>query len=156
MDTVKATFAAGCFWGVEDVFSRVKGVLSTAAGYTGGTTEDPTYEDICTGKTGHAEAVEVEFDPDIVSYQDLLAVFWTIHDPTTPDRQGPDVGTQYRSAIFIHDPKQGTLARVSRGELAESGRYRDPIVTEVLPALQFYRAEDYHQGYIAKRQGRLR
>lgn len=152
----KATFAAGCFWGVEDVFSGIKGVLSTAVGYTGGTTENPTYEEICTGKTGHAEAVEVAFDPDIVTYQDLLAVFWSIHDPTTPDRQGPDVGTQYRSAVFIHDAKQGTLARVSRGELAESGRFRNPIVTEILPAPQFYRAEEYHQGYIGKRRAGLR
>ena len=156
MSTEKATFAAGCFWGIEDVFSGIKGVLSTAAGYTGGTTDMPTYEDVCSGKTGHAEAVEVEFDSDIVSYQDLLSVFWTIHDPTTPDRQGPDVGTQYRSAVFIHNPKQGTLARVSRGELAESGRYRDPIVTEILPAPQFYRAEDYHQGYIKKNRSRFR
>ena len=153
MGTEKATFAAGCFWGVEDVFSGLKGVLSTAVGYTGGTTDTPTYEEVCTGKTGHAEAVEVAFDPDIVSYQDLLAVFWTIHDPTTPDRQGFDVGTQYRSAVFIHDPRQGTIARASRGELAESGRHRDPIVTEILPANQFHRAEDYHQGYIAKRRG---
>ena len=152
----KATFAAGCFWGVEEVFSGVKGVLSTAVGYTGGTTDNPTYEEVCTGKTGHAEAVEVAFDPDTVTYQDLLAVFWSIHDPTTPDRQGPDVGTQYRSAVFIHHPKQGTLARVSRGQLAESGRFRNPIVTEILPAPQFHRAEDYHQGYIAKQRGRFR
>jgi peptide-methionine (S)-S-oxide reductase len=152
----KATFVAGCFWGVQEVFSGIKGVVSTAVGYTGGTAENPTYEQVCTGKTGHAEAIEVTFDSELVTFQDLLAVFWSIHDPTTPDRQGPDVGTQYRSAVFIHDAKQGTIARASRGELADSGRFRDPIVTEILPASQFYRAEDYHQGYIAKRRAQLR
>ncbi len=152
----KATFAAGCFWGVREVFSGIKGVVSTAVGYTGGTAENPTYEEVCSGKTGHAEAIEVTFDSELVTFQDLLAVFWSIHDPTTPDRQGPDVGTQYRSAVFIHDARQRTIARASRGELAESGRFSDPIVTEVLPASQFYRAEDYHQGYIAKRRAQLR
>ena len=152
----RAIFAGGCFWGVEYYMEKIPGVLSATSGYVGGRKANPTYEDVLSKTTGHAEAVEVEFDPDVVSYQDLLAVFWTIHDPTTPDRQGPDVGTQYRSAIFIHNPKQGTLARVSREELAESGRYRDPIVTEVLPANQFYRAEDYHQDYIKKNRGRFR
>ena len=156
MGMEKATFAAGCFWGVQDVYSDIKGVVSTAVGYTGGSTENPTYEEVCTGKTGHAEAIEVAYDPDIVTYQDLLAVFWSIHDPTTLDRQGPDVGSQYRSAVFIHDAKQGTLARASRGELANSGHFRNPIVTEILPASQFYRAEEYHQGYIAKRRANIR
>ena len=156
MGMEKATFAAGCFWGVREVFSGIKGVVSTAVGYTGGTAENPTYEEVCSGKTGHAEAIEVTFDSELVTFQDLLAVFWSIHDPTTPDRQGPDVGTQYRSAVFIHDARQRTIARASRGELAESGRFSDPIFTEVLPASQFYRAEDYHQGYIAKRRAQLR
>src|SRR5262250_2149334 len=140
----KATFAAGCFWGVEDAFRQVKGVTSTTVGYTGGTTKNPTYKEVCTDRTGHAEAVEVEFDPARVTYQDLLTVFWKSHDPTTLNRQGPDVGTQYRSAIFFHSPEQETLARTSKERLEKSGRFSRPIVTEILPASEFHRAEEYH------------
>lgn len=147
--TEKATFAAGCFWGVEEEFRSIKGVVSTAAGYTGGRTKDPTYEDVCTGETGHAEAVLVEFDPSKVSYRELLEVFWEIHDPTTPNRQGPDVGTQYRSAIFYHTPEQEKAARESLKE--KSGRFKRPIVTGIAPAAEFYRAEEYHQRYFEKR-----
>ncbi|MBI3779567.1 MAG: peptide-methionine (S)-S-oxide reductase MsrA [candidate division NC10 bacterium] len=146
----KATFAAGCFWGVEAAFRRMKGVVSTSVGYTGGAFNDPTYKDVCSGKTGHAEAVEVEHDPSKVSYDELLTVFWEIHDPTTSNRQGPDVGTQYRSAIFFHTPEQRAAAIASKEKLQRSGRYTKPIVTEITPASQFYRAEDYHQQYFEK------
>jgi peptide-methionine (S)-S-oxide reductase len=145
----KATFAAGCFWGVEAAFRNVPGVRATTVGYTGGSRERPSYEEVCTGRTGHAEAVEVEFDPSRVSYEQLLDVFWHEHDPTTPNRQGPDVGTQYRSAIFFHSPEQEAAARASR-ERAQS-RYRKEIVTEITPASRFWPAEEYHQRYLEKR-----
>lgn len=147
----KATFAAGCFWGVEAAFRRVEGVISTTVGYTGGWLESPTYEDVCTGTTGHAEAVLVEFDPSRVSYEDLLEVFWSIHDPTTPNRQGPDIGPQYRSAIFYHTPEQEAAARAAKANLERSGRFTRPIVTEIVPASTFYPAEEYHQRYYEKR-----
>jgi peptide-methionine (S)-S-oxide reductase len=147
----KATFAAGCFWGVEAAFRQLDGVRSTRVGYTGGRTENPTYEQVCTGRTGHAEAVEVLYDPAVIRYQDLLRTFWENHDPTTPNRQGPDVGEQYRSAIFIHTPEQEAAARKSRDELEASRRYRRPIVTQLVPAGTFYPAEDYHQQYLQKR-----
>jgi len=146
----KATFAAGCFWGVEDAFRQVKGVTSTTVGYTGGTTKNPTYKEVCTDRTGHAEAVEVEFDPAQVSYQQLLTVFWQSHDPTTPNRQGPDIGTQYRSAILYHDADQEKLARDSKAVLEAKLAFKRPIVTEIKPASEFYRAEDYHQQYFEK------
>jgi peptide-methionine (S)-S-oxide reductase len=146
----KATFAAGCFWGVEDAFRGVEGVTSTTVGYTGGTAKNPTYKEVCTGRTGHAEAVEIEFDPAKISYLELLAIFWKSHDPTTPNRQGPDVGTQYRSAIFFHDPEQEAEARASKAELEKNGVFKRPIVTEITPASAFYRAEDYHQQYFEK------
>ncbi len=145
----KATFAAGCFWGVEEAFRTVDGVVSTVVGYSGGTTQDPAYEDVCTGETGHAEAVEIEFDPSRVSYRELLQVFWNIHDPTTLNRQGPDIGTQYRSAVFYHTPEQKALAMESRAGLENSGRLA--IVTEITPASTFYHAEEYHQRYLEKR-----
>jgi peptide-methionine (S)-S-oxide reductase len=147
----KATFAAGCFWGIEERFRHVEGVTATAVGYAGGTLPDPTYEDVCTGRTGHAEVVEVEFDPRRVSYDDLLEVFWASHDPTTLNRQGPDVGTQYRSAILCHNPEQQAAAEASKARQEASGRFRRPIVTEITPASTFYRAEEYHQQYLAKR-----
>jgi peptide-methionine (S)-S-oxide reductase len=147
----KATFAAGCFWGVEAAFRKVKGVVSTSVGYTGGSFKDPTYEDVCSRKTGHAEAVEVEYDPSRVSYDELLSVFWENHDPTTLNRQGPDVGTQYRSAIYVHTPEQRVAAIASKEKLQNSGRYTNLIATEITPASQFYRAEDYHQQYFEKR-----
>ncbi len=146
----KATFGAGCFWGVETAFRQVKGVLSTAVGYSGGTFKDPTYHDVCTGRTGHAEVVEVEYDPSKVSYEELLAVFWNIHDPTMLNRQGPDVGTQYRSAIFFHNPEQEVAAKTSKEQLQHSGRFKKPIVTELTPTSPFYRAEEYHQRYLEK------
>jgi peptide-methionine (S)-S-oxide reductase len=146
-----ATFAAGCFWGVEATFRQVPGVVSTAVGYTGGTTAHPTYEDVCTGRTGHAEAVEVVYDPARVSYEDLLTVFWNNHNPTTLNRQGPDIGTQYRSAIFYHTPDQEAAARASKETLEQSGKLRKQIVTEIVPAVPFYRAEEYHQQYFEKR-----
>ncbi len=151
-----ATFGAGCFWGVEAAFRRVAGVTGTTVGYIGGTLENPTYEDVCTGRTGHAEAVQVEFDPSKVSYDELLAVFWDVHDPTTLNRQGPDVGTQYRSAVFFDGPEQEAAARASMEKLEASGKSRRKIVTEITPAPTFYRAESYHQQYLEKRRGALR
>ncbi len=147
----KATFGAGCFWGVEAAFRSVKGVVSTQVGYSGGRAPDPTYEQVCSGRTGHAEAVEVAYDPAGVSYDDLLHVFWENHDPTTPNRQGPDVGEQYRSAIFFHSPEQEAAAKGSVASLEAAKRYRRPIVTEIVPAGPFYRAEEYHQQYLEKR-----
>ena len=152
----KATFAAGCFWGVEETFRHLPGVASTAVGYTGGTLPNPTYHDVCSDRTGHAEAVEVEFDPAVISYRKLLEVFWSCHDPTTLNRQGPDTGTQYRSAIFYHAPAQQAEAMESRGELEGSRRFRRPVVTEITPASAFYRAEEYHQQYVEKRGGKSR
>jgi peptide-methionine (S)-S-oxide reductase len=147
----QATFGAGCFWGVEAAFRQIKGVTSTAVGYAGGKLDNPTYQDVCGDETGHAEVVHVEFDPAQVSYQDLLKVFWENHDPTTLNRQGPDVGTQYRSVIFYYTPEQEALAKASKQELANSGKFRKPIVTEIVPAAHFWRAEDYHQQYLEKR-----
>jgi len=141
----KATFAAGCFWGVESNFRRLPGVISATSGYIGGHTPDPTYQDVCTDRTGHAEAVEVEFDPAKISYDQLLDAFWSLHDPTTPNRQGPDVGTQYRSAIFYHDAEQEKAAIASRERAQKSGRFRRPIVTEIVQAPKFFPAEEYHQ-----------
>jgi len=149
-----ATFAAGCFWGVEEAYRRVPGVTSTAVGYSGGSTPHPTYHEVCTGRTGHAEVVQVTYDPARVSYEELLKLFWAIHDPTQVDRQGPDVGTQYRSAIFTHTPEQQAAAVAAKRALAQSGRWRRPVATEITPAGAFYRAEEYHQQYLAKR-GRL-
>jgi peptide-methionine (S)-S-oxide reductase len=146
----KATFAAGCFWGVEDAFRQVRGVSSTTVGYTGGTKANPSYKDVCTGTTGHAEAVEVEFDPREVSYLELLATFWKIHDPTTLNRQGPDFGTQYRSAIYFHDAGQEAAARESKATLEKAGVFKRPMVTQIEPASAFYRAEEYHQQYFEK------
>jgi peptide-methionine (S)-S-oxide reductase len=150
MNRQKATFAAGCFWGVEEAFSKVKGVVSTMVGYTGGHTKHPTYEQVCRHTTGHAEAVQVEYDPQQVTYQQLLDVFWNIHNPTTKDRQGPDVGSQYRSAIFYHTPKQQAEAEAMKRQLEQRHRYDRPIVTQIVPAAAFYRAEDYHQRYFEK------
>ena len=149
MQTEKATFGAGCFWGVEETFRNSEGVLSTAVGYAGGTKDNPTYEDVCTDKTGHAEVVEVEFDPSQTSYDQLLNIFWSNHNPTTLNRQGPDVGMQYRSVIFYHSPEQERTARESKQHWQE--RFNRPIVTEIAPAGSFYPAEDYHQRYLEKR-----
>jgi len=146
----KATFGAGCFWHVEEAFRNLKGVLSTRVGYMGGTLKDPTYEDVCTDKTGHAEVVEVTFDPKTISYEDLLNLFWDIHDPTTKNRQGPDIGTQYRSVIFSHTPEQKTIAEQSKNDLERSGKYKKKIVTEITKAPVFYPAEEYHQQYLEK------
>ena len=145
-----AIFGAGCFWGVEATFRQVDGVTDTAVGYSGGTAPNPSYEDVCTGQTGHAEVVRVEFDPAKVSYDDLLEAFWASHDPTTMDRQGPDVGTQYRSAIFFHDPEQEATARASKARHQGSGTFGRDIVTEITPASEFHMAEEYHQRYIEK------
>lgn len=145
-----ATFGAGCFWGVEAAFRELKGVVKTTVGFMGGTLKNPTYKDVCTDKTGHAEVVEVEYDPTQVSYAKLLDVFWSIHDPTTPDRQGPDMGSQYRSVIFYHNLEQEKAARQSKEKLEQSGKYKRPIVTEIVPAGEFYKAEEYHQRYYEK------
>jgi peptide-methionine (S)-S-oxide reductase len=147
----KATFGAGCFWGVEAAFRQIDGVISTAVGYSGGHTPNPTYRDVCSDETGHAEVVQIEFDPAKVGYEKLLAVFWQNHDPTTLNRQGPDVGSQYRSAIFFHSPAQEEAARRSKRQLEASKRFRRPIVTQIEPAADFHRAEDYHQQYLEKR-----
>ena len=147
----KATFGAGCFWGVEEFYRQLPGVISTTAGYEGGNYENPTYKDVCSGKTGHAEVVEVEYDPSKISYEQLLDVFWNNHNPTTLNRQGPDVGEQYRSAIFYHTPEQEAIARASKEQLQRSGKFKRPIVTEIVPASTFYPAEEYHQQYLAKR-----
>ncbi len=147
----KATFAAGCFWGVEATFRQVKGVASTAVGYMGGTLKNPTYKDVCTDKTGHAEVTQIEYDPSVVSYNELLKVFWMAHNPTTLNRQGPDVGTQYRSVIFFHSPEQEAAAHASKEELEKTGIYKRPIVTQIVPASDFWRAEEYHQQYLEKR-----
>ncbi len=147
----KATFAAGCFWGVEAAFRQIEGVTATRVGYTGGDFKNPTYKDVCSGTTGHAEAVEVEYDPSKVTYEELLKVFWENHDPTTLNRQGPDVGTQYRSAVFFLTPEQEAAAKASKEKLQRNGKYKRPIVTEINPASEFYPAEDYHQQYLEKR-----
>ena len=149
---MKATFGAGCFWHVEDLLSKTKGVTSTAVGYIGGQLPNPTYEEVCTDQTGHAEAVEVEFNPDEISYEKLLDVFWHNHNPTTLNRQGPDVGNQYRSAIFYHDENQKEMAEKSKQSLDSSKSFDDPIVTQIIPAPKFYKAEEYHQKYF-KKQG---
>ena len=146
----KATFGAGCFWHVEDAFMNVPGVVSTQVGFMGGHTQNPSYRDVCSHTTGHAEVTEVTFDPAMVSYEQLLDVFWSIHDPTTLNRQGPDVGDQYRSAIFYHSKDQEAAAKASKEKQAKSGRFRSPIVTEIAPAQQFWRAEEYHQKYFQK------
>jgi peptide-methionine (S)-S-oxide reductase len=147
---LKATFGAGCFWHVEDLLHKTKGVKSTAVGYIGGQLPDPTYEEVCTDKTGHAEAVQVEFDPDEISYGELLDVFWNNHNPTTLNRQGPDVGHQYRSAIFYHNDEQKEIAEKSKESLDQSGKHTDPIVTEIVSAPSFFKAEEYHQKYFKK------
>ncbi len=146
----KANFAAGCFWGVEAAFRQVEGVVDAAVGYSGGRLENPSYEDVCSGRTGHAETVEVDYDPAKVSYEQLLDVFWENHDPTTLNRQGPDVGEQYRSAIFFHTPEQQAAAAASKEKLEKSGKYKRPIVTQIEPASRFWRAEEYHQRYLEK------
>lgn len=147
----KATFGAGCFWGVEAAFRQVPGVSTTAVGYAGGHTDNPTYKEVCTDRTGHAEVVEVEYDPARASYEDLLQVFWENHDPTTMNRQGPDIGSQYRSVIFYHTAAQEAAARASRDKLEQERRFSRPIVTEIAPAGPFYKAEEYHQQYLEKR-----
>ncbi|MFY9799739.1 MAG: peptide-methionine (S)-S-oxide reductase MsrA [Methanoregula sp.] len=153
----KATFGAGCFWGVEAAFSQVPGVVSTEVGYMGGTLKNPTYEDVCTGKTGHAEVVQVTYDPEKVSYEHLLDVFWSVHDPTQLNRQGPDIGTNYRSVLFYHDADQGKTARKSKENIEVSGAFGSgKIMTVIMPAPEFYRAEEYHQHYHKKHGGSCR
>ena len=147
---MRATFGAGCFWHVEDLLSKTRGVKSTKVGYIGGRSSNPTYEEVCTDKTGHAEAVEVEYDPDEISYEELLSVFWSNHNPTTLNRQGPDIGVQYRSAIFYHNDEQKEIAKRSKQTLDKSGQFENPIVTEILPTCAFYKAEEYHQKYFKK------
>lgn len=149
--TEKATFAAGCFWGIEAAFRELSGVVDAVSGYEGGQTANPTYRDVCTDRTGHAEAVQIEYNPAEIGYDRLLEVFWDIHDPTQVNRQGPDVGTQYRSVIFFHTPEQEQAARASKARMDASGRFRRPIATQIEPAQPFYRAEEYHQQYLAKR-----
>ena len=146
-----ATFGAGCFWGIEEALRKFEGVVETAVGYMGGSSENPTYQDVCSGRSGHAEVVQLSYDPDKVSYEDLLEVFWSLHDPTQRNRQGNDVGAQYRSAIFFHTKEQEATVRASRDALERSGRYRRPIATEITPASTFWRAEEYHQRYLHKR-----
>jgi peptide-methionine (S)-S-oxide reductase len=150
MTSRTATFAAGCFWGVEASFKKLPGVIDTVVGYTGGVVENPTYRMVCSRKTGHAEAIQITFDPDMISYKDLVTAFFDLHDPTTPNRQGPDVGSQYRSAIFYHDENQRKIAEEIKNQLDQFGKYRYPIVTQIVPADDFYEAEEYHQDYYAK------
>lgn len=145
-----AMFAAGCFWGVEDVFMNIKGVKETSVGYSGGHTENPAYENVCSGNTGHAESVLVEYNPDEVSFEDLLRAFFASHNPTTKNRQGPDIGAQYRSAIFFLNPEQESVAKKIKEEFEKSGKFKDSIVTEITPASMFWKAEDYHQKYFQK------
>mgnify|MGYP005840089381 CR=1 FL=1 len=145
-----ATLAAGCFWGVEARFRQANGVVSTRVGYTGGSTLNPDYKTVCSGRTGHAEAIEITFDPDIISYDSLLELFWQIHDPTTLNRQGPDVGTQYRSAVFYHNEQQRIAAEQKKQTLNNNGRFNRPIATEITAASEFYPAEEYHQCYLEK------
>ena len=147
---MKATFGAGCFWHVEDLFRKTKGVKSTQVGYIGGKLTNPTYDEVCTDITGHAEAVQVEYDSNEISYDELLEVFWSNHDPTLLNRQGYDIGTQYRSAIFFHDEEQKKIAQKSKEELEKSGKFQKRIVTEIVPAPEFYKAEEYHQKYFQK------
>ena len=147
---MKATFGAGCFWHVEDLFRKTKGVKSTQVGYIGGKLTNPTYEEVCTDTTGHAEAVQVEYDPNEISYDEVLNVFWSNHNPTSLNRQGPDIGNQYRSAIFFHDEEQKKIAQKSKEELEKSGKFQKRIVTEIVPAPEFYKAEEYHQKYFQK------
>ncbi len=149
----KATFGAGCFWGVEKVFMKMPGVVSTSVGYMGGSTRDPNYQQVCTNRTGHAEVVQIVYDPAKVSYEELLATFWEWHNPTTLNRQGPDVGTQYRSAIFTYDSEQAASARRSKEILEQSGIYKTSLVTEIVPAGEYYLAEEYHQKYLVKNPG---
>lgn len=149
--TETATFGAGCFWGIEAAFRNIPGVLDATAGYSGGHMENPTYKDVCTDETGHAEVVQVTFDPSKLSYEQLLDAFWKMHDPTQVNRQGPDFGSQYRSAIFFHSPEQKAAAEKSKAALQASGKFRKPIATEITPAGPFYRAEEYHQRYLEKR-----
>jgi peptide-methionine (S)-S-oxide reductase len=151
METQIATFGAGCFWGVEELFRKRDGVIKTEVGYTGGNIDNPTYEQVCADTTGHAEAVQVTYDPEKIKYEDLLKIFWENHDPTQLNRQGPDTGRQYRSAIFFHTPEQKEIAEASLDELKKSRRYEHPIVTEISPASSFWRAEEYHQQYLHKR-----
>jgi peptide-methionine (S)-S-oxide reductase len=146
----EATFGAGCFWGVEDSFMKLAGVKETTVGFMGGKLKNPTYEDVCTGLTGHAEVVNLKFDPKIVSYEKLLEIFWSIHDPTTKDRQGFDIGSQYRSIIFYYNKKQKEIAEKSKEKLDKSGKFKQKIVTEIVPASDFWKAEEYHQKYLAK------
>jgi peptide-methionine (S)-S-oxide reductase len=150
-NTQIATFGAGCFWGVEEIYRTTPGAIKTTVGYTGGKLENPTYEQVCMGNTGHAESVQIEFDPEIVSYEKLLEIFWANHNPTTKDRQGPDVGHQYRSVIFYHTPEQREIAEKSKAAFDASGKYDVPAVTEIVPAETFYDAEAYHQQYLKKR-----
>ena len=149
---MRATFAAGCFWGVEALFRQVKGVESTQVGYTGGEFEDPTYQDVCSGRTGHAEAVQLEYDPSVVSYEDLLLIFWSNHNPTTINQQGPDIGEQYRSVVFFHDQKQENTAKELKEKLQSAAleQFGEKIVTEIIPVMKFFRAEEYHQQYLEK------
>jgi peptide-methionine (S)-S-oxide reductase len=149
-DSQKATFAAGCFWGVESAFRTVDGVVDTQVGYIGGTRENPTYREVCSGRTGHAEALEITFDPDVITYKQLVELFWRVHDPTQVNRQGPDRGTQYRSAIFVHSPEQKEIAKQSKADLESSKKWSKPIATEIVPATTFWRAEEYHQRYFEK------
>ena len=148
--TDRATFGAGCFWGVEAAFRKIEGVVSTTVGYSGGSSKNPTYKDVCSGRTGHTEVVQVEYDPSKTSYEELLKVFWGVHDPTQINRQGPDVGTQYRSAIFFYTAEQEAAAKAAKAHLEKSGRYRKPIATAIIPASEFYMAEEYHQQYFEK------
>ncbi len=149
----KATFAAGCFWGVESAFRTVDGVVDAQVGYVGGEAENPAYREVCSGRTGHAEALEITFDPEVISYKQLVELFWRVHNPTQVNRQGPDVGTQYRSAIFYHSPEQKVIAEKSKDALAASGKWRKSITTEIVPAATFWRAEEYHQRYFEKNGG---